>query len=667
MGASLWCTAPSPSPCLGAPPTPWCPRHCGGPEPGSRGASRPRAGARAMDVFLCPSCRFVLRDPVTVSCGHSFCKRCLGEPLPSRCLVCRGRLRLLGARAVRCNVLLGGLLEKCLAREPRLARLQSHAQELLRSRDYRAALRAAQKGLELAPDDVSLRLCRSEAYVALQQYSEALEDLEVVCRSEPEECEGYFRKGKVLLELGEKSEALLQFHHCLTLNPSFPAAQHQVEKILTQDDSPLPGTVVELLNAASLDFKSSSSGKEGTGPLLSPSSGGEYGQDPEREMEDGKAEALSELSQLEPRSPQEPAWWPRRRKDSGTSAERQEGGSLGIGEETAADTATAKSSHHHEPALRDLLSVSDLECSLCIRMFYEPVTTPCGHTFCKECLERSLDHRPNCPLCKQSLREYLKAGKYNPTMLLVEIMAATFPSQLADRKRVHEAEMAELSNLTKNIPIFVCTMSFPGISCPLHVFEPRYRLMMRRCQETGTKMFGMCMYENGKSFADYGCMLEIQHIEFLADGRSLVDTIGRRRFRVLRRGHRDGYNTADIEYLEDEKVEGEELAELQRLHECTYQQAQKFCEHGDAAVRQILMHRGPLPEKEEDIQATKDGPAWCWWLISILPLDPSEQLRLFATTSLQARLTQLKHILTGILQRRDYGHQLADLCPRGRI
>uniref|UniRef100_A0A452HS16 RING-type domain-containing protein n=1 Tax=Gopherus agassizii TaxID=38772 RepID=A0A452HS16_9SAUR len=103
----------------------------------------------SMDVFLCPSCRFVLREPVTVSCGHSFCKRCLGEPLPSRCLVCRGKLRLLGSRAVRCNVLLGGLLEKCLAREPRLARLQSHAQELLRSRDYRAALRAAQKGLEL--------------------------------------------------------------------------------------------------------------------------------------------------------------------------------------------------------------------------------------------------------------------------------------------------------------------------------------------------------------------------------------------------------------------------------------------------------------------------------------------------------------------------------------
>lgn len=53
-------------------------------------------------------------------------------------------------------------------------------------------------------------------------------------------------------------------------------------------------------------------------------------------------------------------------------------------------------------------------------------------------------------------------------------------------------------SLTKNIPIFVCTMSFPGIPCPLHVFEPRYRLMIRRCQESGTRRFGMCIYENGK-------------------------------------------------------------------------------------------------------------------------------------------------------------------------
>lgn len=55
-------------------------------------------------------------------------------------------------------------------------------------------------------------------------------------------------------------------------------------------------------------------------------------------------------------------------------------------------------------------------------------------------------------------------------------------------------------------------------------------------------------------FADYGCMLEILSLEQLPDGRSYVDTVGGSRFRVLRRSQRDGYHTADIEYLEDLKV-----------------------------------------------------------------------------------------------------------------
>ncbi|NXT99195.1 LONF2 protein, partial [Buphagus erythrorhynchus] len=102
--------------------------------------------------------------------------------------------------------------------------------------------------------------------------------------------------------------------------------------------------------------------------------------------------------------------------------------------------------------------------------------------------------------------------------------------------------------LNKDVPIFVCTMAFPTIPCPLHVFEPRYRLMIRRCMETGTKQFIHMLK------ADHGCILEIRDVKFFPDGRSVVDTVGVRRFRVLSHGQRDGYNTANIEYLEDKKV-----------------------------------------------------------------------------------------------------------------
>lgn len=49
-------------------------------------------------------------------------------------------------------------------------------------------------------------------------------------------------------------------------------------------------------------------------------------------------------------------------------------------------------------------------------------------------------------------------------------------------------------------------------------------------------------------------MLLIRSVHFLPDGRSVVDTIGGKRFRVLSRGMKDGYCIANIEYLEDTKV-----------------------------------------------------------------------------------------------------------------
>lgn len=591
----------------------------------SASSSPPRVGSPipqctgSAELLRCPSCRLPLWEPVTVSCGHSFCKPCLGGAVPSRCSVCHRRLKLLGVEAVRCNVVLCNLLEKCEERESRSARLAACIRSCLARGDLQDALRMAQKGIEMAPEDKSLRLCRAEALAALRRYPEALQDLEAVCRAEPMECEGFYRKGKVLLEMGRRAEALLAWEHCLVLSPHFQPVQREMEKVLTWEDASQPC-------AAQQGSTGHQEEQDEGGPASSST------QAQEEELEAGGGDAVSEHGQGTPVGP---------RQALGAAAQREARQEANEEETAATDNLLP---------LEELLSISDLECSLCIRMFFEPVTTPCGHTFCKECLERCLDHRPNCPLCKQSLREYLKAGSYSPTVLLQDIMLAAFPAQLAERRELHRAEMAELSNLTTNIPIFVCTMSFPGVACPLHIFEPRYRLMIRRCQETGTRRFGMCIYENGKSFADYGCMLEIRQLELLADGRSLVDTIGGRRFRVLRRGHRDGYNTADIEYLEDKKVAGEELQELQSLHESTYQLAQRFWEHGDVASRHLLLQHGPLPEKEEDIQASADGPTWCWWLISILPLDPSFQLRLFSSTSLHARLAQLQRVLQALLQ-----------------
>jgi hypothetical protein len=38
------------------------------------------------------------------------------------------------------------------------------------------------------------------------------------------------------------------------------------------------------------------------------------------------------------------------------------------------------------------------ECVLCLHVLFDPVTISCSHTFCKSCVLRLLDHRPQCPM-----------------------------------------------------------------------------------------------------------------------------------------------------------------------------------------------------------------------------------------------------------------------------
>jgi Lon protease-like protein len=82
----------------------------------------------------------------------------------------------------------------------------------------------------------------------------------------------------------------------------------------------------------------------------------------------------------------------------------------------------------------------------------------------------------------------------------------------------------------------------------LHVFEPRYRLMIRRCIESSSPRFGMLMPTRGSDgVGDYGTMLEIQSVQMLPDGRSMVETVGTQRFRLLEKGGLDGYTVGRIE------------------------------------------------------------------------------------------------------------------------
>uniref|UniRef100_A0A3B5KQQ1 RING-type domain-containing protein n=1 Tax=Xiphophorus couchianus TaxID=32473 RepID=A0A3B5KQQ1_9TELE len=65
-----------------------------------------------------------------------------------------------------------------------------------------------------------------------------------------------------------------------------------------------------------------------------------------------------------------------------------------------------------------LLSEEQFLCSICLDLFKDPLTTPCGHNFCKNCITQHWDvnHCSECPLCKRDFgaRPELEINTYIP-------------------------------------------------------------------------------------------------------------------------------------------------------------------------------------------------------------------------------------------------------------
>jgi len=91
----------------------------------------------------------------------------------------------------------------------------------------------------------------------------------------------------------------------------------------------------------------------------------------------------------------------------------------------------------------------------------------------------------------------------------------------------------------RRLPLFpLPVVLLPGASMPLHIFEPRYRDMVRDCL-AGDRRFGLVYHDwdrSGPFLSDegrVGCVAEIREHESLPDGRSNLVVAGMERFRIV--------------------------------------------------------------------------------------------------------------------------------------
>ena len=180
------------------------------------------------------------------------------------------------------------------------------------------------------------------------------------------------------------------------------------------------------------------------------------------------------------------------------------------------------------------------------------------------------------------------------------------------------------------VPIFVCTIALPTLKCPLHVFEPRYRLMIRECVESGSRKFGMCAEDQAAGFAECGTILEIKNVRFLTDGRVIVDAVGEKRFKIISRDMRDGFNITKVKFFKDETDRSEEEG-LRTQCSDVYNELSCYVSELCPAERECIYNAlGPLPDMPENPLQYENGVSWVWWGLAALPLNNQAKLRMIS-------------------------------------
>jgi len=124
------------------------------------------------------------------------------------------------------------------------------------------------------------------------------------------------------------------------------------------------------------------------------------------------------------------------------------------------------------------------------------------------------------------------------------------------------------------IPLFpLDVVLLPGADLPLHIFEPRYRQMVRDCL-SGHCEFGMLLaLPNG--VVRVGCTAEVTEVvKRYPDGRMDIVTAGRAPFRVVELLNREAYATDEllegqVDYLDDDErlSDAKTQRELVQLYE----------------------------------------------------------------------------------------------------
>jgi Lon protease-like protein len=194
------------------------------------------------------------------------------------------------------------------------------------------------------------------------------------------------------------------------------------------------------------------------------------------------------------------------------------------------------------------------------------------------------------------------------------------------------------------LPMFpLGSVLLPGGLLPLHVFEPRYRDMVRDClRADGDPEFGQTLIMHGwetgggDDRAMVGTVARMLQVDALDEDRYALIAVGTRRIRVNAWLPDDPYPVADVDDWPDDDPDP---AGLDALVAASH-----------TRVRAALALAARLGEAEaaDDSEISADPLVATYHLASLAPMGPADRFRLLCAPGPVARLDALDDILDDV-------------------
>jgi uncharacterized protein len=193
------------------------------------------------------------------------------------------------------------------------------------------------------------------------------------------------------------------------------------------------------------------------------------------------------------------------------------------------------------------------------------------------------------------------------------------------------------------MPMFpLGSVLFPSLVLPLHIFEPRYRALIRDVLE-GDREFGVCLIERGAEVGGedvrtaVGTIAQVHEAEELPDGRWAVVAVGVRRIRVERWLPDDPYPRAEVVDLPDPEPSASEIAVLPEVVSQLRTALARSAELGDSTV-------------PATVELSSDPVLVSHQASALAPIATIDQHALLAADTVGLRLARLGDLLADAIE-----------------